>query len=300
MRQDVSFFSDQYKIHGNLYLPDDLKPGDLRGGIVLSEGFAGPAGRNMDAMAKEMIMWGYIALSFDYRGFGASEGPRDLMKPLEQVEDIRNAISFLQQHPSVRSTQIGMYGASFGGANAIYATAIDPRIKCVAAVVAVGNGRSWMRSLRRGWEWKEFKEALMEDQIRRAITGESKPIPRTNILIYEPGLIHPEIKERLESNPDLPKRFASELPTHTAQAVVDFAPDVMASRITTQPALFVVAENDVRVPPEVTREVYEQVRSTKRWVVVPGAGHDDVYLPPGWNQHVDEVRSWMLNYLTSD
>ena len=74
----------------------------------------------------------------------------------------------------------------------------------------------------------------------------------------------------------------------------------MASRITTQPALFVVAENDVRVPPEVTREVYEQVRSTKRWVVVPGAGHDDVYLPPGWNQHVDEVRSWMLNYLTSD
>ena len=108
MRQDVTFFSDQHKIHGNLYLPDDLKPGDLRGGIVLSEGFAGPAGRNMDAMAKEMILWGYIALSFDYRGFGASEGPRDLMKPLEQVEDIRNAISFLQQHPSVRSTQIGM------------------------------------------------------------------------------------------------------------------------------------------------------------------------------------------------
>ncbi len=300
MKQDVQFYSDQYKIHAVLYTPEDLKAGEQRSGIVLAGGFAASGtGRNGDAMATEMSQWGYVALTLDYRGFGESEGPRRYMKPLEQVEDIRNAISFLQQHPSVRADQIGLYGNSFGGANVIYATGVDPRVKCVAAVVAVGNGRSWMRSLRRGWEWMEFTQALQEDHIRRAMTGESRTIPRKDILVYEPGLIHPEMTERMASNPDLPASFEHELPLMTAQAVVDFAPDLMAYRITSQPALFIVAGNDVRVPNEVTREVYDNVRSIKKWVVIPGARHDDVYLPPARQRHVDEVREWMAAYLAA-
>ena len=191
MKQDVQFYSDQYKIHAVLYIPEGLKAGEQRSGIVLAGGFAaGGTGHNGDAMATEMIQWGYVALTLDYRGFGESEGPRRSMKPLEQVEDIRNAISFLQQHPSVRADQIGLYGNSFGGANVIYATGVDSRVKCVAAVVAVGNGKAWMRSLRRGWEWMEFTQALQEDQIRRAMTGESRTVPRKDILVYEPGLLH--------------------------------------------------------------------------------------------------------------
>ena len=51
------------------------------------------------------------------------------------------------------------------------------------------------------------------------------------------------------------------------------------------------------MPNEVTREVYDNVRSIKKWVVLPGARHDDVYLPPVRQRHMDEVREWMTTYL---
>ncbi len=291
MQQEVSFFSDHYKIHGDLYLPDDLKPDERRSGIVLIQGFATAKSPPMTAMAEEMVQWGYVVLNFDFRGFGDSEGHKWRMLPLEQVEDSRNAISFLQAHPSVIADSIGVYGASWGGGLAIYTTGIDPRVRCVTTAVPTGNGAELMQSLRRAWEWKEFLKVLAEDRIRRATTGESKIVPRGDILVYEP-----DVAARMANAPPRPNH-CHELPLLTAQAIVDFAPDLMAQRITTQPALFIVCENDARAPAEVSRGMYDNISAPKRWVMLPGAGHDSVYAPPFLERHISEVRDWMATYL---
>jgi len=52
---------------------------------------------------------GYVTLTFDYRGFGTSEGPRWRLIPMEEVEDIRNAITFLQSRPEVDKEKL-VYG----------------------------------------------------------------------------------------------------------------------------------------------------------------------------------------------
>jgi len=83
---------------------------------------------------------GINMLLFDYRGFGGSEGEKWRLIPLEQIDDIRNAISFFEAQPQVDPERIGLWGTSFGGANAPYAAAVDSRVKAVVGQVGFGDG----------------------------------------------------------------------------------------------------------------------------------------------------------------
>ncbi len=297
MEQEIAFYSDGLKLHGDLSVPEGLAPGERRSAVVLVQGFATAKSGPMYALARELGEWGYVVLNFDFRGFGDSEGERCRMLPLEQVEDTRAAVAFLRRHPSVDPERVGLYGASFGGGLAVYAAALDPRVPCVATAVTVGNGATWMRSLRRAWEWREFLTMLREDALNRAATGQTRWVPRGEVLLYEPEVAARMAEAARSGQASVSSARCNELSLLTAQAVVDFAPELVASRITTQPVLFLVAENDARVPNEVSRELYDSVAGPKRWVVVPDAGHDAVYNPPAWDIHLAEVRNWLSQYL---
>ena len=82
----------------------------------------------------------YISLVFDYRGFGDSEGKRGRLIPSEQVVDIRNAITFMEAQPEAEAERIGLWGTSFGGANAITTASIDDRVKCLTVQITFGSG----------------------------------------------------------------------------------------------------------------------------------------------------------------
>ena len=43
------------------------------------------------------------------------------------------------------------------------------------------------------------------------------------------------------------------------------------------PILVGVGEDDQLIPPEQARQVFEAVRAPKRWLEIPGAGHDDIF-----------------------
>jgi len=59
---------------------------------------------------------GYVVLAIDYRSFGESEGePRGQIFPLNQVEDFRNGVSFLQRVPGMDPKRIGIWGTSYSG-----------------------------------------------------------------------------------------------------------------------------------------------------------------------------------------
>ena len=67
---------------------------------------------------------------------------------LEQIDDIRNAISFFEAQPQVDPERIGLWGTSFGGANAPYAAAVDSRVKAVVGQVGFGDGERFMLDVR--------------------------------------------------------------------------------------------------------------------------------------------------------
>ena len=100
---------------------------------------------------------GYVVLTVDYRTFGESEGePRGQLFLLNESEDYRNALSYLETRDEVDPARIGIWGTSFGGAIVIYTGAIDRRAKAVVAQVPVVNGRRWMSALRTSDLWLEL------------------------------------------------------------------------------------------------------------------------------------------------
>ena len=70
--------------------------------------------------AAEFVRRGFAALIFDYRYLGASDGePRQHLDPWKQIEDYRNAISYLETRPDIDSDRVGVWGISYSGGHVL-------------------------------------------------------------------------------------------------------------------------------------------------------------------------------------
>jgi cephalosporin-C deacetylase-like acetyl esterase len=83
----VTFFSEGTQVEGDLLLPANVKAGEPRPGIVLCHGFTGLRGGILPDYAKVFVEARFVALTFDYRGFGGSQGTKWRLIPLEQIDD---------------------------------------------------------------------------------------------------------------------------------------------------------------------------------------------------------------------
>jgi alpha/beta superfamily hydrolase len=110
---------------------------------------------------------GYVVMSFDYKGWDDSEGPKSRLAPYSRVADVQAALTFLGAQPEVDAARLGIYGTSYGGATVVFVAAVDPRVKCVVSVVGVGNGARWMRSIRRPDEYHDLLTRAAADRDKR-------------------------------------------------------------------------------------------------------------------------------------
>src|ERR1700693_4342606 len=183
MKQAVTFYSEGCKLSGDLYLPEGLRPADRRAGIVLCHGYTGVKDMYLPDNARVLNEAGYVAMTFDYKGWGDSEGPRSRLAPYSRVIDSQAALTWLAAQDMVDSEKLGIYGTSYGGATVVWVAAVDPRVKCMVSVVGVGNGQRWMRSVRRPDEYHDLLGQSAADRVRRVMEGHSEFVERTDILI---------------------------------------------------------------------------------------------------------------------
>ena len=292
--QPVSFFSEGIRIAGHLHRPADLAGGERRPGIVLCHGFNAVQRVGLPEIAAHLAGAGYIVLRFDYRGIGESEGPRGRVFPQEHVRDVRAAMTFLQAQPAVVPDQIGLYGTSFGGSHAVSAAAVDERAKVVVSVVSVGNGRRWLRGLRRYWEWAAFLKRLEEDRTRRVLTGESQIISPYEIMVRDPATE--------EAHAERARRgiVAADVVLESAEAIIEYAPEEIVHRLAPRPVLFIHCADDVLVPPDESIAMYERAGEPRRLVLLPGRGHYDVYSGAGFAEVMSHATAWFSIYLPLD
>ena len=292
MPRRVTFYSDGIELVGYLHTPPDLEPGERRSAVLVCHGFGAHQERILPEVAQQLAGEGYVALTIDYRGFGESQGPRWRMIPQEQVRDIRNALTFLQTLEMVAPDSIALWGTSFGGANVSYVAGVDSRVKCTVSVVGVGCGERWLRSLRRAWEWRDFRRELEEDWCQQVKTGTSRMVDRTYIMLPDP-VSEAAIEATLAQFPNM----CRQLPLETARAVLDFHPEEVVGRIAPRPILFIVAGADGLVLNELTRELFERAGEPKGWVVLPELPHYDTYLPENLAQVLRHTGQWLERYL---
>ena len=62
---------------------------------------------------------GYMVMTFDYKGWGESEGARTRLAPYSRVTDVQAAMTFLSIQPEVDEDRLGIYGTSYGCATVV-------------------------------------------------------------------------------------------------------------------------------------------------------------------------------------
>ena len=146
MREDVEFDADGVTLRGWLYIPDGTSgPAPT---VVMAHGFSAVKEMYLDRFAEAFAGAGLVALVYDYRNFGASDGePRQEIDPWAQVRDYRTAITYAATRPEVDADRIGVWGSSYSGGHVLVVGAVDRRVRCVVAQVPVVSGRENARAL---------------------------------------------------------------------------------------------------------------------------------------------------------
>jgi len=171
MKRAVEFYSEGFKLAGDIYVPDGLPSGEQRAAVLLCHGYTGVKDLYLPDNAKTLNDAGYVVMTFDYKGWGESEGTRSRLAPYSRVADVQAAMTYLGMQPEADAGRIGLYGTSYGGATVSWTGAVDQRAKCIVSVVGIGNGARWMSRVRRVDEWFDLQELSKEDREKRASTG---------------------------------------------------------------------------------------------------------------------------------
>src|SRR5258708_2879536 len=120
MRRPITFPSQGLNCTGWLYVPDPLSDGKKAPAIVMANAFSAVKEMYYANYAEPLARAGFVALSFDYRHYGESEGePRSQLFPQEQLDDLRNAITWLADQPEVDADRIGAWGMCLGGGHVL-------------------------------------------------------------------------------------------------------------------------------------------------------------------------------------
>jgi uncharacterized protein len=290
--QPISFYSEGVRLAGDLFTPENLAPGERRAGIVLCHGYTGVRSLYLPDNARVLTEAGYVVLTFDYKGWGDSEGPRSRLAPHGRVIDAQAALTTLAAQPTVDATRLGLYGTSYGGATVVWVAAIDERVRCVVSVVGVGNGRRWMRSVRRPDEYHDLLERSAADRARRAATGGSEFVERGEILLADRQSAELAAAAR-RGNPGA----VNEIPLEFIDDTLGFNPEWVVDKIAPRPALFITTSDDRLVPPEESEAMYRRAGEPKRLLVLPGWGHYEVYTGECFRQVMEATLAWYREHL---
>jgi pimeloyl-ACP methyl ester carboxylesterase len=291
-KEPVTFYSEGMKLVGDVYLPDDLKAGEKRAGIVLCHGYTGVKDLYLPDNARALTERGYVVLTFDYKGWGDSEGPRGRLDPYGRVADARAAVTFLSLRPEVDASRIGAFGTSYGVATVVWLAAHDERVKCTVCSVGVGQGKRWMRSVRTPDQFADLMAASEKDRAEAVLTGKSGPTKREDVLAMDRKSAALAAEAR-KKNP----AAVSDIPLEFIDETLQFNPEWVVDRIAPRPVLFVYTGDDRIAPPEETFALHARAGEPKKLVELPGFGHYEVYSGPAFEALMREMTAFCEKWI---
>ncbi|MEC9286755.1 MAG: alpha/beta fold hydrolase [Chloroflexota bacterium] len=292
MKRAVEFYSEGFKLVGDVYVPDGLPSGEQRAAVLLCHGYTGVKDLYLPDNAKTLNDAGYVVMTFDYKGWGESAGTRSRLAPYSRVADVQAAMTYLSIQPEADADRIGLYGTSYGGATVSWTAAIDQRAKCIVSVVGIGHGARWMSRVRRVDEWVDLRERSKEDREKRATTGESDYVDRSEILLPDR-----QSAELAAAARRLNPAAVGTIPMEYVDDTIGFNPEWIVDKISPRPILFITSEDDRLVLPEESEQLYAHAGEPKKLVVLKGYGHYEVYSEPAFSEVMGETLEWYGEYL---
>ena len=281
-------FDNQYrmKVAGNLFIPRNLDRNARHPAIVVGHPMGAVKEQSANLYATKMAEQGFVTLSIDLSFWGESEGlPRNAVSPDIYAEDFSAAVDFLGTRPFVDRNRIGAIGICGSGSFVISAAKIDPRMKAIATVSMYDMGAASRHALKRSLTVEQRKQMIAEAAERRYVEFTGGETRYTGGTVHElkPDT-HPIQREffdfyRTPRGEFTPKGSSPALTTHptltSSVKFMNFYPFNDIETISPRPMLFITgSEAHSR---EFSEEAYRLAAEPKELLVVPGAGHVDLY-----------------------
>jgi dienelactone hydrolase len=240
--------------------------------IILCHGWGGVAER-LRPEAVAFARAGYLAVTFDYRGWGPSEGRlvatkplargkpgeavtaaaqeitvqeiREVVDPLDQTTDLANVIHWVHGEKQCDQERIGLWGTSYSGGHVVYAAARDGRVKATASQVPGMDSRFVMQGAGR-------QQTL--DEATRRTHGEIGYPPPGAVAVG--NLRGAPIRERL----------------------MNYAPVEEAGKAPNCAMLFIIAEKEELFDNRYHAiKAHELAKGPKKLVTIPNITHYGIY-----------------------
>jgi fermentation-respiration switch protein FrsA (DUF1100 family) len=236
--------------------------------------------------ATKLAQRGFITLSLDLSFWGESEGqPRNAVSPDLYAEDFSAAVDFLGVQPNVDKERIGALGICGSGSFVISAAKIDPRMKAIATVSMYDMGGVNRNGLKHSQTLEQRRAIIAQATQQRSVEFAGGETLYTSGTVHQlDENTHPIQREffdfyrtpRGEYTPPGSSRDLTTHPTLTSNIkFMNFYPLNDIETISPHPMLFITgADAHSR---EFSEEAYKLAGQPKELVIVPGAGHVDLY-----------------------
>lgn len=281
-------FKNQYNmiVAGNLFMPKNMDDKLKMPAIIIGHPMGAVKEQSANLYATKMAERGFVTLAIDLSFWGESQGePRNSVSPDIYSEDFSAAVDYLGAKTFVDRNNIGAIGICGSGGFAISAAKIDPRIKAIATISMYDMGAASRDGLNKSLNLEQRKKIIAEaaEQRYAEFVGEERK--------YTSGSVH-EISEN--SNPIekeffdfyrtprgefTPKGQSPLLTTHPTLTsnvkFMNFYPFNDIQTISPRALMFVAGESAHSI--EFSQEAYKLAAEPKELLIVPNAGHVDLY-----------------------
>ncbi len=290
----VTIWSDGVRLAGDVWCLPDLPADERVPGILLVHGWGGVKEHLNAAYAPQFAALGFVALTFDYRGWGESDGKlvrvgdkgspdesgafatrvreaREVVDPLDQLEDIRAALAFLMGESQVDPSRLAIWGSSLGGGLALQTAAQFPEIKVLITQIGAVNPQAGLGAARAGDP--RSSGPIWKGQIAKA-RGDAPPFPQADASV--PGLSGaPDWDRHLRYDP---MRFVESL--EAATLIIDAQDEELFDRRQQGATLFGAI----------------QARLPSRYEILPGT-HYEIYEGDGYRAALALEKEWLAKHL---
>ncbi len=281
-------FKNQFQMNtvGNLFVPKNLSRNTRYPAIIVGHPMGAVKEQSSNLYAQKLAEQGFVTLAIDLSFWGESDGrPRNLVSPDIYAEDFSAAVDYLGAQGFVDRDRIGVLGICGSGSFAISAAKIDPRMKAIATVSMYDMGAANRNGLKQGVTVAQRKQAIAEAAAQRDVEfagGKTKYTSGTvDQLTENSNAIEREFYDfyRTARGEFTPKGLSPQLTTHPTLTsnvrFMNFYPFNDIETISPRPMLFIAGEN--AHSREFSEEAYRLAGEPKALVIVPGAGHVDLY-----------------------
>lgn len=281
-------FKNQYKmdIAGNLFLPKNMDLKSNHPAIIVGHPMGAVKEQSANMYATKMAEQGFVTLSVDLAFWGGSGGDlRNGVSPDMYAETFSAAVDFLGTRPFIDRERIGVIGICGSGSFAISAAKIDPRLKAIATVSMYDMGAANRNALNKSQTLEQRKKSIADAAAQRYVEftgGETQYTSGTVHQVTEKS--HPIEREfydfyrtpRGEFTPKGATPLTTTHPTLTSNVkFMNFYPFNDIETISPRALLFITGEQ--AHSKEFSEDAYKRAAEPKELVMVPGAGHVDLY-----------------------